>query len=214
MSYLVNLVLDGRRVVVVGAGEVASRKVQDLLAAGARVRVIAPSACAEIQALAEAGRIQWERRPYATGDLDGVLLAVAATGEEAVNVRVAEDARALGVLVNVVDRPELCTFTLPATLRRGELTLATATQGRCPALARAIREELADHYGPEYAEVLRVLGDLRSQMQACGWDRARISRAISVVYRTGIVDAIRSGNPGGVEELIRKYLGQSGAMDL
>lgn len=207
MSYLVNLVLDGRPVVVVGAGAVASRKVEDLLAAGARVRVIAPSACAEILELAAAGRIQLERRPYAAGDLDGALLAGAAASEESVNARVAEDARALGVLVNVVDRPALCTFTLPATLHRGDLTVAVATQGRCPGLARAIREELAERYGPEYAEVLRLLGGLRIQMRERGWDSARISQAISAIYRSGIAEAIRSGDPGRVEELIRRHLG-------
>lgn len=207
MSYLVNLVLDGRPVVVVGAGAVASRKVEDLLAAGACVRVIAPRACPQILALAAAGRIQLECRPYATGDLDGALLAVAATGEEAVNARVAEDARVLGVLVNVVDRSALCTFTLPATVRRGDLTLAAATQGRCPALARAIREELAERYGPEYAEVLRLLGGLRDRMQERGWDSARIFQAISAIYRSGIVEAVRSGDPSRIEDLIRTQLG-------
>lgn len=207
MSYLVNLVIDGRPVVVVGAGAVASRKVEDLLAAGARVRVIAPSACAEILELAAAGRIQLERRPYAAGDLDGALLAGAAASEESVNARVAEDARALGVLVNVVDRPALCTFTLPATLHRGDLTVAVATQGRCPGLARAIREELAERYGPEYAEVLRLLGGLRIQMRERGWDSARISQGISAIYRSGIAEAVRSGDPGRVEELIRRHLG-------
>jgi precorrin-2 dehydrogenase/sirohydrochlorin ferrochelatase len=207
MSYLVNLVLEGRLAVVVGAGGVASQKVEDLLTAGARVRVIAPSACGEILELAAAGRIQLELRPYAAGDLEDVVLAVAAASEEAVNARVAEDARALGVLVNVVDRPALCTFTLPATLRRGDLTLAVATQGRCPGLARAIREELEDRYGPEYAEVLRLLSGLRIQMRERGWDGARISKAISAMYRSGIIEAVRSGDPGRIEELIRRYLG-------
>lgn len=207
MSFLVNLVLDGRPVVVVGAGAVAGRKVNDLVAAGARVRVVAPRACQPIQALAAEGRIQFECRRFAAGDLDGAFLAVAATDDEAVNARVAEDARVLGILINVVDRPALCTFTWPAMVRRGDLTLAVATQGRCPALARAIREELEDRYGPEYAEVVRLLGDLRNQMLERGWAGSRIQQTISEIYRSGIVQAVRSGDSSRVEEMIRTHLG-------
>jgi precorrin-2 dehydrogenase/sirohydrochlorin ferrochelatase len=207
MSYLVNLVLDGRPVMVVGGGAVAVRKVHDLLAAGACVTVVAPGACEQIQALAAAGRVQFNRRAYATGDLEGAFLVVAATGEEVVNARVAEDAGALGILVNVVDRPALCTFTLPATVRRGDLTLAVATQGRCPALARAIREELEGRYGPEYAEVVRMLGELRNRMRERGWDARRTRQAITDLYQSGIAGAVRSGEPSRIEDLIRTHLG-------
>jgi precorrin-2 dehydrogenase/sirohydrochlorin ferrochelatase len=92
-------------------------------------------------------------------------------------------------------------------VRRGDLTLAVATQGRCPALARAIREELEDRYGPEYAEVVRLLGDLRNQMLERGWAGSRIQQTISEIYRSGIVQAVRSGDSSRVEEMIRKHLG-------
>ena len=175
MSYMVNLAVEGRLAVVIGGGQVAARKVQDLLAAGARVMVFAPRAChrvvalaeekriqlhfrpytkadlagafvavcatddeevnARVAALAEEHRIQLHLRPYAKTDLAGAFVAVCATGDPEVNARVAGDAASMGVLVNVVDRPALCTFTVPATLSRGDLTLAVATEGRCPALA-------------------------------------------------------------------------------
>ena len=135
MSYLVNLTLEGRAAVVIGGGEVAARKVQDLLAAKANVTVIALQLCDGIVALADEKRIVAHNRPYRTGDLAGAFVAIAATDDEGFNARVAADAAAINVLVNVVDRPALCTFTVPATVRRGDLTIAIATEGRCPALA-------------------------------------------------------------------------------
>jgi precorrin-2 dehydrogenase/sirohydrochlorin ferrochelatase len=205
MSYLVNLVMEGKPVVVVGAGRVAGRKVEGLLAAGARVTVVAPRAGPEIQALTEAGRIRVLRKLYAKGDLEGALLAVAATDDEAVNAAVSEDAQALGVLINVVDKPALCTFTLPAVVRRGELTLAVATEGRCPSLARAIREELEARYGPEYGEALALLGRMRAELSAKGWESSRIQRAVAELYRGGIVSLIAAGNRESVRELLARY---------
>jgi precorrin-2 dehydrogenase/sirohydrochlorin ferrochelatase len=185
MSYLVNLALEGRAAVVVGGGEVAGRKVEDLLAAKAHVTVIAPQLCAGIAALANEKRIVAHRRPYCTGDLAGAFVAIAATDDEGLNARVAGDAAAMNVLVNVVDRPALCTFTVPATLRRGDLTLAVATEGRCPALAGILREELEARYGPEYAELAGLFGEARKKMIELGWDGRRIRETLAGIYRAG-----------------------------
>ena len=185
MSYLVNLALEGRAAVVIGAGEVAARKVQDLLAAKAHVTVIAPHLCDGIVALADEERIVAHGRPYHTGDLAGAFVAIAATDDEALNARVAADAAAINVLVNVVDRPALCTFTVPATLRRGDLTIAIATEGRCPALAGILREELAERYGPEYAELAGLFGEVWKKMIELGWDGRRIRETLAGIYRAG-----------------------------
>jgi precorrin-2 dehydrogenase/sirohydrochlorin ferrochelatase len=185
MSYLVNLALEGRAAVVIGAGEVAARKVQDLLAAKAHVTVIAPHLCDGIVALADEERIVAHGRPYHTGDLAGAFVAIAATDDEALNARVAADAAAVNVLVNVVDRPALCTFTVPATLRRGDLTISIATEGRCPALAGILREELAERYGPEYAELAGLFGEARKKMIELGWDGRRIRETLAGIYRAG-----------------------------
>lgn len=207
MSYPVNLALKGRRAVVIGAGAVAGRKVSDLLRADAAVRVVAAEVSEEIRSLARAGRIELVERDYRDGDLDGSFLAVAATDNEEVNARVSRDAQAAGILVNVVDRPGLCTFTLPAVVRRGALTLAVATDGKCPAFASVLREELESRYGGEYAEALELLAGLRKAMIAQGWNPARIREAIAGVYRAGLMDLIRAGRSGEVEQLVRERLG-------
>ena len=206
MSYLVNLVLEGRAAVVIGGGEVAARKVQDLLAARANVTVIAPCLCGPIVALADEKRIVTHARPYRTGDLAGAFVAIAATDDEGLNARISEDAAAINVLVNVVDRPALCTFTVPATLRRGDLTLAISTGGRCPALAGILREELAERYGPEYSELVRLFGELRKRMIELGWNGSRIRQTLAGMYRDGAIERIAAGD----RELLNEFLDQLG----
>jgi len=207
MSYLVNLVLEARPALVVGAGKVALRKVEGLLQGGAQVRVVAPAACPEIEGLAETGRIVLRREPYGSAHLEGAFLAIAATDDEAVNAQVAEDARRFGVLVNVVNQPALCTFTVPAILRRGELILAVATGGRCPSLASAVREDLESQYGPEYAEVVALLGRLREQMIAAGWESFRVRQSLISVYRAGLPELIVAGDQEGIRKLVAAFTG-------
>ncbi|RMD79973.1 MAG: uroporphyrinogen-III C-methyltransferase [Gammaproteobacteria bacterium] len=134
--------LRDRPCLVVGGGAVAARKVRLLRRAGARVRVVAPELQAELEALAAQGAIEHRPRAFRPADLEGCVLAVAATGEEAVNRRVAEEARARGLPVNVVDRPELCSFVFPAIVDRSPVVVAVSSGGRAPVLARMLRERL------------------------------------------------------------------------
>lgn len=159
------LKLDEVPVLLVGAGRVATRKAQTLVACGARVQVVAPSATPEIEALAQARRLTLARRPYAADDLSafGARLLFAATPDAALNRELARAARAAGILVNVADAPELCDFYLPAVLRRGPLQIAVSTGGAAPGLARRLRDELALRYSEAWAERLRVIGRLRRQ---------------------------------------------------
>ena len=207
MGYMVNLVLQGRSAVVVGGGRVASRKVEDLLAARAGVTVVAPRPCPRILELAEAKRIAAQWRPYRTEDLRGAFVAIAAADDEAVNAQVASDAVAMNVLVNVVDRPALCTFTVPATVHRGALTLGVATDGRCPALAGVLRAELEQRYASEYAGLTDLFGELRKRMIEMGWDSHRIREAIARMYRDGAVKAISDQERPAFDEFLRSHLG-------
>jgi len=161
-AYPIVLNLSGRRALVVGGGEVALRKARALADAGAHVRVVAPKLVA---GFTEDGRFECAAARYEKGHLEGARIAVAATDDEAVNRQVAEDARAAGVLVNVVDRPEECNFIVPAQVRRGDLLIAISTSGTAPALAKRLRERLEKEFGPEYATYLAVLREVREDLK-------------------------------------------------
>jgi uroporphyrin-III C-methyltransferase/precorrin-2 dehydrogenase/sirohydrochlorin ferrochelatase len=131
-----------RRVVVIGGGEAALQKLRLLTRARAQVRLIAREAASEIESLAAEGRIDWQRRAFAASDLEGATLVVAASGESALDERVAEAAKAIGVPVNVVDRAELSDFIVPAIVDRDPVIIGISTAGTAPILARRIRERI------------------------------------------------------------------------
>jgi siroheme synthase-like protein len=163
--YPLFLNIGGRRCVVVGGGQVALRKVKTLLEHKARVEVISPDLCPELGQLAEKREIEVQYRKYQSGDLEGALIAIAATSESGTNLKVAEEARRSRVLVNVVDDVENSDFILPSCLRRGDITIAVSTGGRSPALARRIRAKLEKDLGKEYASLALLIAEVRSELK-------------------------------------------------
>jgi precorrin-2 dehydrogenase/sirohydrochlorin ferrochelatase len=155
------LKLEGRRCLVVGAGNVAEGKIAGLVETGARVLVIATWALPAITKWAEAGQIDLQLRPFSAEDFDGVFLAVVATASADLNNQIYREAQLRGVLCNVVDVPELCDFYYPAVVRRGDLQIAISTNGQSPALAKRLREQLEQQFGPTYAEWVAELGETR-----------------------------------------------------
>jgi len=143
--------------VVVGGGKVATRKVGKLLQAGAGVVVISPEVRPELAEI----DVEIQSRPYECGDLEGANLAFAATGSREVNAAVAREAKERGVPINVADRPSEGDFAVPSTLRRGNLQVAVSTGGASPTLARRIRSELEEAFGPEWAGVLEEFDTAR-----------------------------------------------------
>jgi precorrin-2 dehydrogenase len=149
--------LSERRCLVVGAGTVGLEKARGLVECGAEVTVVAPAGEPEIEALP----VRWFKRAYESSDLDGQVLVCAATSKADVNRRVFADAEERGLLCNVADVPELCSFILPAIHREGPIAVAVSTGGASPALAQRIRDEVAARYGSDYSELARELEALR-----------------------------------------------------
>jgi siroheme synthase-like protein len=169
MSYYPAMLnISGRRCVVVGGGKVAWRKAQALRDGGGRVIVISPRLGPELAKLAEDGRIEIIKRDYQEGDLEGAFMAVAATDDASVNQSVSREAREKGVLVNVADGPAASDFIVPSAGRVGDITLAVATGGQSPALARRIRLKLEEALGAEYATLLEMVAEVRREMQQRG----------------------------------------------
>lgn len=171
LAYLACLDLAGRACVVVGGGSVAARKVAALLESGAHVRVVAPWAVERLTMLAQVGRIELLTRPYAAGDLGGALLVFAATDQPEVNAQVAQDAREAGALCNVADDSAPGDFTVPATLRRGDLTIAISTAGGAPGYARRLRDQLAVSIGPEHGQALELYASVRGSILGAAGER-------------------------------------------
>lgn len=191
--------LAGRRCVVVGGGAVAERKVRGLLAADADVLVVAPQTAPALAELAARTALRVQRRPYQAGDLDGAFLVVAATDDRTVNAAVVRDARVGGVLVNVVDDPAACDVTVPAVVRRGEVTLAVSTGGRSPGFARYLREELEDWLSDERLALLDLVADVRGELRAAGanpgperWRQAVRSNILHILATDGRTAARRA----------------------
>jgi precorrin-2 dehydrogenase len=198
--------VDGRMVVVVGGGHVAERRARELLAAGGVVRVVSPEVGTGLAELAAKGELTVEPRPYRQGDLEGAALAVAATDDPAVNRRVASDGRDAGVLVNRADAPEAGGFSVPAVLRRGDLTVAVATAGRAPGLAGAVRRRLEGDFGPEWADLVDLLAAERASLPGAA-DEA----AWRELLAPEVLDSVRRGEKAAVRERIRGCRSSSSA---
>jgi len=167
--YPVNLVVSGRRCVVVGGGSVAARKAEALAAAGAELVVVAPRVSTAIRSLPAVTVVE---REYEGGDLEGAWLAVAATDDPEVNRRVHAEGEAARVWVNAVDDPPACSFTLPAVVRQGPVVVAVSTSGHSPALAAWIREKVAEQLGPEVALLAEEGQGGDGVGEPAGWPKA------------------------------------------
>jgi len=190
--YIACLRLTGRRCVVIGGGDVGLEKVEGLLACDGDVTLIAPEAHPELTQLALEGSIRWEQRVYRPDDLDGALIAIAATSDTDINIRVFEDAEARAMLVNVVDVPPLCNFILPAIVRTGPLAVAISTAGASPALAKRMKREIGERFGEPYALLAILLNDAR------GWAKATLP---TYQDRKVFFESIVNGDPDPIELL-------------
>jgi precorrin-2 dehydrogenase/sirohydrochlorin ferrochelatase len=193
-GYPVTLVnLANTRCTVIGGGEVAARKVAALREVGARPVVISPALCEALARQAEDGQIDAIAREYRPGDLAEVRLVIAATDDPATNEAVWREAQAVGCLVNVVDDPARCNFHVPATVRRGALTVSVSTGGNSPSLARRIREALEQQFDAAYEPYLALLGELRPVIYERVVDPVRRKALWQALLDSEILDLLRSG---------------------
>ncbi len=206
--YPVNLVLRGRRCLVVGGGRVAAQKIAGLLEAEAQVHVIAPELDGAVDRLvAEDEHVTVDRRAYAPGDLRGFHLAITATNDPAVNHAVFLEGEELGVWVNSADDPANCAFILPARVRQGPLLVTFATGGTSPAVATWLRRRFAEELGPEYVTLIEMVGAERARIQGEG--RSTEGLDWQQALDSGMLDLIREGNLAEAKERLQACLSSS-----
>jgi precorrin-2 dehydrogenase len=162
--YPMVLDLRGRRCLVVGGGEVATGKIEELLKAEADVTVISPKVTQCIQRYADLGGLRYLPRPYREGDIKGYFLAYSATGVAEIDVLMAGEASLQGVLLNVVNRPLLCSFVTPGVSQRGNLSIAISTPGKSSGFARRVRRRITAFINPEPDNVLTTVAAQRQEL--------------------------------------------------
>lgn len=167
MDYFpVFLDLKNRLCLLIGGGEVATRKGRMLAKAGARLRIVAPEISAELRELAEKNQGELHEREYLSSDLRDCVLAIAATDVESLNEKISADAQALNLPVNVVDTPALCTYITPAIIDRSPLVIAVSSGGEAPVLARLVRAKLETLIPAGYGKLAQIASQWRERIKA------------------------------------------------
>ncbi|MHB8793405.1 MAG: precorrin-2 dehydrogenase/sirohydrochlorin ferrochelatase family protein [Thermoleophilia bacterium] len=205
--YPANLKIDGRPCVIIGGGRVASRKAASLLECGGKLKVVSPELDPDF---GELGAFEHVARPYEAGDLEGAFLVIAATDDEAVNRAVEEEARALQLLLNVVDKPEQCNFYVPSSVKRGELMLTVSTGGQLPALSKRLRQQLEKEFPGEWEQALELLGEARGQVISRISDEEKKKECLTELAVLDLVPLLRDGGEAAarseIERCISRYL--------
>ncbi|WP_312125723.1 siroheme synthase CysG [Pseudomonas sp.] len=198
--------LKGRPVLVVGGGEIALRKARLLSEAGAVLRVVAPEVEAQLSELVAQGGGQTIIRGYLAGDLSGCVLAIAATDDEPLNEQVSKDAQALGMPVNVVDSPQLCTVIFPAIVDRSPLMIAVSSGGDAPVLARLMRARIETWVPAVYGELAGLAKKFRSQVKAKFADVQQRRVFWEEVFQGSVAERALAGQQAEAERLLVEKL--------
>ncbi len=206
-SFPIALQLEGQRAVVVGGGNVASRKISSLLEAGARVRVISPQICPAIQVLAAQSAIEYFEHPFSPSEIRDAFIVITATSDESTNAAVVETAKNAGILVSDATVPQRGDFTVPAVHRIGTLTFTIDTDGSAPAFAKRLRDELAVAFGSDYAAAGEVMAFAREYVNATVpfHDRASIMNELAGLPLGTLGALSRSAAEREVDRLAQRH---------
>ncbi len=200
LYYPVYLDLTGKKVVVVGGGRVAERKILGLLKAGADINVISPHITKRLEGKKKKGKIRHACRNYKKGDLKSAFLVIAATNSLRINEQVSHDAPGL---VNVVDMPDLCNFIVPSLVKRGPLRVAISTSGISPAFSRSVRKEIEKFYGPEFSHFLKSLRMIRKKALHEIRDKKKREEILKSIASEKIIEMLRVKGLKKTKEFIK-----------
>ena len=205
--YPVHLDLRGRLVAVIGGGAVAQEKVEGLLAAGARVKVVAPGLTPELARLAAEGAVEHVARSFRDGDLEGAFLAVGERLGAAIDGAVWREAEARGIPCNVQDDLPHCSFIAASVVRRGDLTVTISTSGKAPALAVRLRQQLERQLGAHYARFLEIAGRLRAPLAERLPDSAARRELWYRLVDSDVLELLGRGDDAGARERVAEITG-------
>lgn len=203
--YPVNLDIADRNCLVVGGGRVGARKAAGLVKAGAQVTVISPifNPC-----LLEIKSIKLIRRTYCRSDLKDMFLVFSAIDDPAISQKIYHDAEQLNILCNVADQPRICNFILPAVASRGDLSIAVSTSGQSPALAKKLRQDFENQFGPEYADFLILMGALRKKLLAKAHQPEEHQQIFNQLIESDLIEKIRDQDIDAINALLEDIVGE------
>jgi precorrin-2 dehydrogenase/sirohydrochlorin ferrochelatase len=205
--YPVCLQLKDKLCVVIGGGGVAERKVREILIQQGKVRLVSPALSPKLQTMASGDKVVWLRKEYEPEDLNGAFLVYAATSSRAVQKRIQRDANAANQLINIADDPEGSSFHVPASIHRGDLTLAISTNGKSPAMSAMVRKQLEHTIGEEYGVLLNLVAAIRSQILAGDEGQQQKRILFQKILHQDIIGWIKNDQWELVEEHINNVLG-------
>jgi len=200
------LSLSGKECLVVGGGQVAERKIADLLECEANINVISPTAGDLIRLWSNQGLINWQAREIEENDLDNIFLAFVATNNMHTNQMVVNWCRERGILVNAVDDPPNCDFYVPAVVRRNSLVVAISTEGKSPMFARKLREQLEQLIGEEYGEFVDFLGVQREYIKQAVTDIEERKKIFAALADSDILDLLKAGERERAKERMEQCM--------
>jgi precorrin-2 dehydrogenase/sirohydrochlorin ferrochelatase len=186
---------------------VGTRKVETLLRSGAVVKVVAPEVTPWLAKKVQEGRVELVDHHYEADQLRGIFLVIAATDDLALNCRIAHDAEKKRILCNVVDYPQEGNFILPSLVQRGALTVAISTSGKSPALARLLRLELEQQFGPEYGDFLELMGAIRTRLLEKSKDSQANKARFEQLVKSPLLEYVHQRNHAAVDQVLQTVLG-------
>ena len=211
--YPIFLDLDNQKVLVVGGGKVAERKIQNLLRYGCQIYIVSPHLTPRLKQLVAKKKIHSLSHEALSLALDEAFMVIAATDDPEVNSQIASQAKERGLLINAVDQPEDCNFIVPSIVQRGDLQIAISTAGKSPALAKRIRKEMEVTFGPEYTSLIELMGLLRTRLLA----QENLSSENRIMFEklvnSNLLELIKKGNVHGVKNTLESILGEDFPVD-
>ncbi|MGS0764140.1 precorrin-2 dehydrogenase/sirohydrochlorin ferrochelatase family protein [Syntrophomonas curvata] len=198
--------LAGKNCLVIGGGQVAERKVENLFSYDANIMVISPEAGENMRRWFNQGLIDWQAREFIDSDLDHVFLVFVATNDVLVNRGIVEQCRQRGILVNAVDDPPNCDFYVPAVVRRNSLVVGISTEGKSPMFARKLREQLEELIGEEYGQFVDILGEQRDYIKQVIPDIETRKKVFQALVDSDILDLLKLGDGERVKERMEECM--------
>ncbi len=208
--YPVNLNIYNKKVLVVGGGTVATRKAERLAERGADITVVSPEISPEIAGFVKQSRVRWVDRTYKAGDEKGAFAVFCAIspGKKSIKIEEGLFKRCVkkNILINIADKPEFCTFTLPALVSRGEFDIAIFTGGLSPRLAKKIKEDLEKVYGSEYDTYVKILGLIRHEIKMKKWPQGKNQKLFEELVDSDLFELVKDKKYSEISLFISNFI--------